>query len=417
MLVSDFYPPLIGGATRAAQILAHELRRRDYVVDVATTWQPGTAVEEVDDAGVAIHRLRGLTMRLPVLSANLYRRIAPPFPDPELVWRLRRLLRRVRPEIVHSSGWLPYSCAVALLGSDVPFVLAGRDCGSVCANGTMLHHDRVPCAGPAPSECLSCAVGYYGASKGLLAVLGVLSGRYLLRRRVQAVHSVSHYARDVLREHLVQRRAAPAGRHGILETIIPDFRTENDIRLDDAILDRLPREPFILFVGALREVKGVRVLLEAYERLNDPPPLVLMGTRSHDMPAEFPRGVTVEYDVDHATVMAAWDMSLFGVALSVWPGPLGNPVHEAMSRGKPVIGTTPRGHSEMIEPETNGILVRAGSVSELAIAMQRLIVDGELRERFARAAKSSSARFTAEVQMPRIDSLFSELLLGAKGPQ
>ena len=410
MLVSDFYPPLIGGATRAAQILAHELRRRDYVVDVATTWQPGTCLEEVDEFGVAIHRLHGLTMRLPALSANPYRRIAPPFPDPELVWRLRRLLRCVRPDVVHSSGWLSYSCAVALLGSDVPFVVAGRDHGYVCANGTMLHRDRDPCTGPAPLKCLSCAAGHYGAAKGTLAVLGVFSGRYLLRRRAQAVHSVSRYLRDVLHEHLLQDRAAQIGRSSILETVIPDFRSENGAHPDAAILDRLPREPFILFVGALREIKGVGVLLDAYEHLDAPPPLVLMGTRAPDMPTDFPSGVTVEYDVPHATVMAAWDRSLFGVVPSILPEPLGNVVHEAMSRGKAVIGTAPGGHADMIEAEKDGLLVRAGDMDELAAAMQRLIDDSDLRDRLAEAAQLSASRFTAEVQMPRFDDLFAQVV-------
>ena len=49
-----------------------------------------------------------------------------------------------------------------------------------------------------------------------------------------------------------------------------------------------PSEPFILFVGAFRKVKGLETLFEAYRRLTDPPPLVLMGTFERDSPTDFP---------------------------------------------------------------------------------------------------------------------------------
>ncbi|HEX7083268.1 MAG TPA: glycosyltransferase family 4 protein [Gaiellaceae bacterium] len=404
LIVSDFYPPLIGGATRSAQLLAHGLARRGHRVVVATTWQPGTVAAE-DDGDVAVRRLRGLTMRLPALSGNPYRRIAPPFPDPELVWRLRRLLRRERPDVVHASGWLAYSCAAALAGSDVPLVLAGRDYGHVCANGTLLQHDRSACTGPRLRKCLACAAGHYGPAKGTVAVLGVLGGRRLLRRRVAAVQSVSRHVREVLRAHLLR---AP------IEAVIPDFRAANGARPDDRVLARLPRESFILFVGPLRQIKGVRVLLAAYERLADPPPLVVLGTRAPDMPAAFPPGVTVEYDVSHATVMAAWERALFGVAPSLIAEPLGNVVHEAMSRGRAVIGTRPGGHEEMIEDGVDGLLVGRGDVEGLAAAMRRLAGDGDLRRRLERRAPERAERFTEEVQLPRLEELLHRAARGAE---
>jgi hypothetical protein len=43
LLVSDSYPPLIGGATRASQLLAQDLARRGHEVCVATSEQPGAA--------------------------------------------------------------------------------------------------------------------------------------------------------------------------------------------------------------------------------------------------------------------------------------------------------------------------------------------------------------------------------------
>ena len=58
-------------------------------------------------------------------------------------------------------------------------------------------------------------------------------------------------------------------------------------------LEQLPDEPYILFVGALRRVKGVQQLLDAYEQLEDAPPLVLIGTWESDSPDRLPPGVQV----------------------------------------------------------------------------------------------------------------------------
>ena len=66
---------------------------------------------------------------------------------------------------------------------------------------------------------------------------------------------------------------------------------------------------------------------------------------------------------------------MFGVFPSKWPEPLATVVHEAMSSGRPVIGTTPGGHEDMIDDGETGFLVPGGDSEALATAMARLIDD------------------------------------------
>jgi glycosyltransferase involved in cell wall biosynthesis len=149
--------------------------------------------------------------------------------------------------------------------------------------------------------------------------------------------------------------------------------------------------------------------MAAYQRLTAPPPLVLMGPVTTDTPTEYPPGVTVLHSVPHATVMAAWERALFGVAPSILPEPFGNVVHEAMSKGKAMIGTAPSGMTDMIADGKTGLLVPPGDVGTLARAMQRLIDDGALRERLGRAARERAQLFTADAVMPRFEELYQEL--------
>lgn len=398
LLVSDSYPPLIGGATRATQQIAYQLARRGHQVAVITAWQRD-APEVERDGDVEVYRLRDLTVRLPQLSANPYRHIPPPYADPTTVRQFRAVLRRFNPDVVHAYGWLAYACVAAMRGSDIPLVLAARDYGNICALRTLTRNERA-CDGPALGKCLVCASRHYGLPKGMIAVAGVLGGRATLRRRMVGLQSCSGYVQAVMSRDLLGGVPAP------LDEVIPDFRDDtSDGEPDPAILARLPARPYILFVGALRRVKGIHTLLDAYTRLEAPPPLALIGTRAPDTPKDFPPNVTVLYDVPHATVMAAWNRALFGVAPSILPEPLGNVVHEAMSKGKPVIGVTPSGMSDMIIPGVSGLLVPAGDVGALALAMRRLAEDTTLREAMGRAAVGHAGRFVPEVVVPQLERM------------
>lgn len=408
LLVSDSYPPLIGGATRAAHLLARELAGRGHDVRVATISQEGAPAREILD-GVEVHRLHGLTLRMPWFSADPYRRNPPPFPDPETTWRLRRLVVEFRPDLVHSYGWMTYSCAVALTGLDTPMLLSARDYGNVCAKRTLVYRDEGTCAGPAALKCAGCASDFYGAPKGLVAAAGVLLGRRLIRRRARALHSVSAFVEQVMRDHLFGPQP------GIPEAVIPGFRESVEISAaDPELMAALPAQPFILFVGALRRIKGINQLLEAYEGLDTGVPLVLIGTMAPDTPSRFPEGVTVLNQVPFATVMAAWDRALFGVFPSVLAEPLGNVLHEAMSRGKPVIGTTPGGHADMVDDGESGFLVPAGDIDALGQAMRCLIEDDALRERMGEEARRRAVRFTPEQVVPRFEELYEGATAGRR---
>jgi glycosyltransferase involved in cell wall biosynthesis len=59
---------------------------------------------------------------------------------------------------------------------------------------------------------------------------------------------------------------------------------------------------------------------------------------------------------------------------------------EAMALGRPVIGTTGHGFSEYLEDGVNGLLVGRGETAGLAVAVERLLDDADLRERLGTAA-------------------------------
>jgi glycosyltransferase involved in cell wall biosynthesis len=409
ILATDHYPPFIGGAQIQSRLLAAQLHARGHDVAVATVWQHGLPAVS-DEGGVQVHRFRQIRS-LPIV-ARRWRHHQPPFPDPVTVIGMRKLIARFVPDVVQSYGWFSYSAAAALLGTDVPLVLTARDYAYSCARRTLLYRGEVTCDGPALTKCLACAPGEYGRPKGWIAALGVHAGAPLLRRKVRAIHSISTYVQEITRRDFLDDRrleSANAVVHDVISSVPQSHYASQTWKADVARLDELPDKPFLLFVGALRRVKGVAELIGAYQQLEDAPPLVLIGTRERDTP-EIPPGVRVLADVPHEAVMAAWDRCLFAVLPSVLPEPFGTVVCEAMSCGKAVIGTTPGGHTDMIVDGETGFLVEAGDVGALATAMKRLISDPDLRTRMGEAGRDRARLFTPEVAIPRLERLFAELV-------
>jgi glycosyltransferase involved in cell wall biosynthesis len=397
LIVTDSYWPLIGGANRSIELLAHNLARQGHTVAVATAWQEG--VPTVEDQGeVRVHRLRDLTSRMQWISEDPYKHNPPPFPDPEAVLRLRRLIGEFEPDIVHAYGWLTHSTAVALLGKKVPLLISARGYGNICAVHNLSRNEGI-CEGPAPLKCLACSARTYGVAKGTAAVAGVFGSGPVLRRKTTAIHSVSQFVAAKMDRYLHVE--------GARDVVVPNFHEDVSSQpVDEEILSRLPAEPFVFYVGAFRKIKGIEELFAAYAQLDNPPPLVLAGTRAPDTPSEFPAGTTVVEDVPYPTLLAMWERAMFGVFPTRIPEALGNVVHEAMSKGRAVIGTRPGGHEDMIEDGVNGLLVPAGDSEALALALARLAGDAALRERLGAAALVRARDFTPEVVMPQMEQLY-----------
>jgi glycosyltransferase involved in cell wall biosynthesis len=280
--------------------------------------------------------------------------------------------------------------------------------------------DDEVCSGPALLKCVACAGRHYGRPKGWIAALGVLGSAPLLRHKVSAIHSISSYVQEIIRRDFLNDRDSQASGHVIHDVIsnMPQLAEAEAAAGKDpqSYVDQLPSEPFLLFIGALRRVKGIYELLAAYELLEEPPPLVLLGTVEPDSPSTYPPGVQVLTDVPHDAVLAACSRCLFGVLPSKWPEPFGTVVCEVMSRGKPVIGTKPGGHTDLIIDGETGLLVPAGDVSALAEAMRTLIADDARRERLGQAAGVHARQFMPEVSLPLIEGLYGEIVTRSNDP-
>lgn len=95
---------------------------------------------------------------------------------------------------------------------------------------------------------------------------------------------------------------------------------------------------------------------------------------------------------------------------SVWEG-LARVLPQAMVAGKPVVSFAIDGAHEVVLPEQTGLLVPVGDVPGLVDAVTRLAADPELRERMGRAGRELCAtEFAHETMTRRIRTVYERVL-------
>ena len=197
--------------------------------------------------------------------------------------------------------------------------------------------------------------------------------------------------------------------------------------VDTEILTPLPEPagPFtVAFVGRLLDDKGVRTLVRAHELLAQHGFAVrtlLAGEPDPSNPASIPQHVLAGWRripglqlLGHVEdIRRVWAQAHVAVLPSRREG-LPKSLLEGATCGRPLIATDVPGCREIARNGINALLIPMDDAEALADAIQTLMMDADLRTRFASASRQiavteySNARIGSE-----ITALYSHLLDGA----
>lgn len=406
-MLAQFYSPIIGGEERHVQDLSTELVKRGHDVAIVTLHAPELAEFDLDQ-GVRIYRIKSTMQRMQWLYSQ-ERSHAPPFPDPEVMLALRRIIAHDKPQIVHAHNWIYHSFLPLKAWSRLPLVLSLHGYGLACVQLRLMHFGA-PCSGPNLVKCLRCASNHYGILKGNVTTL---------------THRLSSPAVRAAVDMFLPVSKATAIGNGLIEKqlpfeIIPNFLPDEiDLSSEemDSYVSQLPGDGYLLFVGDLSLDKGVDVLLRAYAGLHNPPPLVLIGRKSPDTPTELPDNVHLMNSWPHLAVMKAWRRCSIALVPSLTAETFGIVAIEAMAMGRPVIASRIGGLADVVNDGETGFLVPPGDVASLTQAIQRLLEDKSLRDHMGQSAMHRSQDFRASNVIPRIEAIYRRLTQMADGIQ
>ena len=402
LMLSEFYPPIIGGMERHVQTLSRELARRGHHVAVATLQSKGSPSLQ-EDEGVRVYRLSGWNQMLAHFYLNQERQFHPPFPDPGVMAGLRHVIEQERPDIVHARRWMLYSFVGLKAWSGAKLVVTLHDYSLFCPTMTYLHKGE-QCTGPSYIKCVCCASSQYKSGKATLLTSGLKLSSYM-HRYVDKYIAVSSAVRDAS----ITGAGLSSSQVEVVPTFIPNIVTDEADCVERPVF-LPPSDNYILFVGNQNAAKGIDVLLEAYEGLSDLAPLVLMISEYGDKPRQFPAGVIVARNVPHAQVIAGWKHCAVGVVPSIWPEPLPQVAIEAMACGKPVVASAVGGIPDIVVDGKSGLLVKPGNALELREALRALLLDPSKRTQMGMVGRKLADLFTVSTVTDRIEQIYVQQL-------
>lgn len=395
LMVSDFYPPFLGGSFRYVQLLSRSLVTRGHEVIVCSIGNKDlNGVEE--DCGVKVIRVSGLIQKVPFLFEDSTMKYPPPIPDVLIIRNLKKIMEKEKPDIVHVHGWLLYSVLKLKKQLHFPLIVTLHDYGYMCPKITFFR-DNGLCDKPFTKRCISCAGDVLGFAKSTLAYSGIKSGKDKLQYVDRFIANSSFVKEQNSRFMGIDSKVV----------FVPNFHDQkNAIPTNSGAFP----DDFILFVGSLAPYKGVDVLISAYSKLKTKTKLVLVGAHTPGSSYNSSENVFVIENAPYTQVLEAYSKCKFVVVPSIWPEPFGLVALEAMSFKKPVIASNSGGLSEIVVDGKTGILVPVNNSEKLAEAMHCLLENPSLANEmgtngFARLKRN----YSTSTIIPKIEEVYQNL--------
>lgn len=355
-----------GGAETQLVNLATSLKKRGWEVRVVSMLPPQAFTEELKEAGI------------PLLTLNMRRGVA----DPRAVFRLVKMLREWRPQILTS-----FMFHANLLGR-----IAGRLAG-------------------VPIVVSSIRNENFGGSR-----------RDRVLRMTDWMGEISTTNSNLAADKLVKRGVMPADKIRVIPNglVLDKFTVKDSSRVGLRQQLGITEDEFLwLAVGRLEEQKDYSNLLQAFKiiiqdghkaqlRVAGQGPLLENLQRQSINLGISDRVVFLGLRRDIPSLLDAAD----GFVLSsAWEG-LPNVVMEAMAAAKPVVATCVGGVPELVQEGVNGYIVPPGDSEVLAAAMVKMMALPEAeRQAMGRAGRVHiEANYSLERVVDQWEELYRELL-------
>ncbi|MBF8287141.1 MAG: hypothetical protein HW381_249 [Candidatus Rokubacteria bacterium] len=420
-LANEYFPPHApGGAEWSTEALARALARHGERVVVVTPNYGAPALEERD--GFRVRRFP-FPVKRPAGRAVVSQRVLlnPLFP----IWcglQLARAVSKEGAQVIHAQNkhmLLPGLIARRLTG--VPMLLTIRDGSLIDPAPMCLHHgDRRPDDCGVGKLWRECSQEYFdlymrGRRSRLATKLAFLGGwldacfkqRFL--RRLDALVGVSDGILGIYR------------RSGLLEgvrrietihTIPPLLAPASPERAAAARRAHgLEGRRVVLYVGKLSPGKGTADLAAAAPLVVAAVPdavFVVVGEGATPLPeAPWLRRLG---PLPNALVLGLYAAADVVAVPSIIPDSLSRVILEAMTAGRPVVGTQVGGTPELVVDGVTGLLVKPHDPVGLARALERLLLDEPLRLRLGEQARRHvEGRFSADLSVDRLLTLYREV--------
>ncbi len=228
-----------------------------------------------------------------------------------------------------------------------------------------------------------------------------------VRRILSLASSLS--TRVVSVSQAVADHLPPAGKNRVLYNAV-------DLPAPQDGMGVSPAGTTIGFVGRLDHWKGLPVLLGAFASLRHRHPearLLVVGDGPESGLVEGPglREKRIEHLPFQKDLRNVWPRIDIAVVPSTEPDPFPRSVIEAMSWGKPVVGSATGGIPEAIDHGVTGLLFEPGNARQLTEQLERLLADRNAAAEMGRSGRQRCEQiFSVRSQAEQMGRLYEEVL-------
>lgn len=371
-VVSPYFYPKIGGLENIAYTTARSLHQSgEYQVSIITSNHDGKDYHREIIDGMVVHRL-SIGFKISNTPINLL-----------WYWQIKKIFKAEHPDIVH-------------VHSPVPFIadVAARAAGKIPV--ILTYHS-----------------GSMRKSKWPVDFFILAYERIILRALFRKVSAIVAYSPE-----FVEGELAP---FKYKTTVIPpgvdlSQYTPTPLPVDQKVVT------FVGRIGHHTQWKGVGTLLQAISIVAKKHPDVQLKLVGEGDAIDYYRAMAIDLHIaDHvsfpgpkrgeALAQAYKNTNVFVLPSTSNAESFGMVLLEAMASRRPVIGSNIGGIPQLIDNEKSGLLVPPKNPEALAHAIERILTDATLAERFAKESFIKAQQFSWDVQTNKYRELFSKVII------
>jgi len=395
LLVSEYFPPKVfGGGEISAEHLARALSEKGVDVSVLTAGFPG--LKEFESIGkVRIHR----RLRTGGIPGSLLSNIRRKFLFPHSVKReIGRLEKEENFDLIH---FLNTNSIISLKGKRT--IATINSYGNLCPKGNLFYKEKGVCLGCNPLRYILCILsseysgklrlGFYLRYNPLFWLFSYLNykRRKKALRGIDEFIAISEFIMDLLLRNGIRRERV--------------HKVPNIVDIKDSGREYHLKEKGVLitYIGALERIKGVDLLIEAFNRIRENAFLLIAGEGSERKTLEkiSERRVRFLGRIDYEFMPSVYRQSDIIALPARWPEPLPRVLLEACYFGRPIIATDVGGNADIVDDRENGFLVK--TPAELNEKIGILVRNSKLRGRMGKRSREIfEERFSKEKVIERI---------------
>ncbi|MGB3637292.1 MAG: glycosyltransferase family 4 protein [Rivularia sp. (in: cyanobacteria)] len=315
-------------------------------------------------------------------------------------------LQKQRPDVVHVQNFFPLispSVYYAAKSQGVPVVQTLHNYRLLCPNALFFRDGKVceDCLGqiiPYPGVMHGCYRENKVASAGVATMLSVHRAMNTWTKMVDSYITLTEFARQKF-----IAGGIPAEKIAVKPNFVrpePQAGTGNG--------------GYALFVGRLSVEKGLDTLLAAWEHLDNPIPLKIVGDGplADQVVAATKRLPLVEW-LGRKPMTQVHDLmgeAKFLIFPSKWYETFGRVAVEAFAKGTPVIAANIGAIAELVDSGRTGLHFRPGDASDLAAKVKWLLANpAKLTQMRENARIEFEDKYTAEKNYQKLRSIYQKV--------